>query len=127
MSKLKIMNGTPMGNEHLCRSCSHGQYIVGYRESDVLVVCTNLYPATVVPFTVRECSEYWDRNRPSLSQMHKLALSFSDGRRRPTPGFKGVGFAPATVDECDDEDEDEEDEDEEEAARLRRSQLKLIR
>ncbi|MGB6689670.1 MAG: hypothetical protein WBE76_17680 [Terracidiphilus sp.] len=114
MSKLKVMNGTPSGNGHLCRSCSNGQYVVGYRESDVLVICTNPYPAMVVPFTVYECSDYSDRNRPSFAQMQRLALSFGNTRRRPTPGFRATGFASVASSEeggCVDGDENE-DEDE---------------
>ena len=45
MSKLKVKNGTPVGDAHLCRNCSNGQFTVGYRESEVLVICTNSSPA----------------------------------------------------------------------------------
>ena len=33
------------GRRHLCRNCSNGQFTVGYRESEVLVICTNSSPA----------------------------------------------------------------------------------
>ena len=114
MSKLKLKNATPVGGEHLCRSCSNGQFTVGYRESDVLAICTNAHPSRLVPFPVYECTDYQDRNRPDWNQMQKLALCFGEARRKATPGFRGSGFArvPAIV-------EDEEDEDEDEAARLR--------
>lgn len=104
MSKLNVKNGTPVGNVHLCRGCSNGQYTVGYRESEVLVVCTNSSPARVVPFVVYECTEFHDRSRPDWEQMEKLALSFTDDRRKPTPGFRrnGFGSVPAVV-----EDEEE--------------------
>jgi hypothetical protein len=41
--------------------------------------------------------------------MEKLAIDFSEGHRKPTPRFRGSGFArvPAIV---EDEDEDEEEE-----------------
>ena len=107
MGKLNVKNGTPVGNAHLCRGCMHGQFTTGYRESDVLVICTNSSPARLVPFPVHECTEFWDRNRPDYEQMQKLAISFSaEVNRKPTPGFCGNGFAcvPAVV---DDEDEDE--------------------
>ena len=98
MGKLNVKNGTPMGNEHLCKNCTNGQFTTGYRESDVLVICTNSSPARIVPFVVHECTEYWDRRRPDWDQMEKLALSFSDGnRRKPTPGFSGSGFARVLV------------------------------
>jgi hypothetical protein len=107
MSKVKVTNGTPVGNSHLCRSCCHGQFTVGYRESDVLVVCTNPNPARVVPFPVYECSEYWDRNRPSWDDMKKLALDFRESRRKPIAGFRNSGFVQFPVISDDDNDADE--------------------
>lgn len=108
MGKLKIKNGAPVGNTHLCRGCIHGQFIVGYRETDVLVVCTYSNPARTVPFPVYECTEYWDRNRPDWDAMNKLALDFSESRRKPIAGFRGNGFRqlPAAAD--DDQDDADE-------------------
>lgn len=106
MAKLKVKNGTPVGNEHLCRSCVHGQFTVGYRETDVLVVCNNSTPARQIPFSVYECSEYWDRHRPSWDQMAKLALDFSDGHRKPVQGFRG-NVAPQAAADNDDGDGDQ--------------------
>ena len=109
MGKLNVKNGTPVGNVHLCRNCTNGQFTTGYRESDVLVICTNSSPAHVVPFVVHECTEYQDRNRPDWEQMEKLAISITDEpNRKPTPGFRAAGFAsvPEIVedeDECEDE------------------------
>ena len=105
MSKLNVKNGTPMGNAHLCRNCSNGQFTTGYRDSDVVVICTSSTPAWIVPFPVHECTSFWDRNRPSYEQMDKLAIEMGDlPHRKPTPGFCGAGFAsvPAV-----NEDEDE--------------------
>jgi hypothetical protein len=109
MSKLKVKNGTPVGSVHLCRNCTHGQFTVGYRESDVLVICTNSSPARLVPFPVHECTEFWDRNRPDYDEMTKLALNFSEGHRKAITGFRDSGFAriPAIAES---EPEDAEDE-----------------
>ena len=110
MGKLNVRNGTPVGNAHLCRNCTNGQFTTGYRESEVLVICTNSSPARVVPFPVHECTEFWDRNRPSYDQMDKLAINMgSNPHRKPTPGFRAAGFSsvPVVVDD-DDEDEWEE-------------------
>ena len=123
MSKLNVKNGTPVGNEHLCRTCSHGQYMTGYRESEVLVVCGNLNPAMVVPFPVYECTDYWDRNRPSWDEMKKFALNLTEECRKPTPGFRQKGFSIVPVPAPN---RDEDDDEGGEAARLR-AQLKLIR
>jgi hypothetical protein len=110
MSKQKIKNGTPVGNAHLCRACTHGQFTTGYRETDVLVICTNSSPARLVPFPVHECTDYWDRNRPDYDQMHKLALNFSEELRKPVRGFGTTGFAAASRDEDDDGEDEFEDE-----------------
>ena len=107
MSKLNVKNGTPVGNTHLCRNCSSGQFTTGFRESEVMVICTNSNPARVVPFVVHDCTEFQDRNRPDWEQMEKLAISLeAEVKRKPTPGFRGSGFAtvPAIV---EDENEDE--------------------
>jgi hypothetical protein len=93
MAKQEVENGAPASNAHLCRSCRNGQFTVGYRESDVLVVCTNANPARLVPFPVRGCTDYWDRNRPEYEEMTKLALNFNETRRRPVRGFSPAGFA----------------------------------
>ncbi len=93
MSKLKVKNGTPVGDAHLCRNCSNGQFTVGYRESEVLVIWTNSSPALRVPFPVYECTGFWDRNRPDYEAMTKLALNFSGTRRKAIAGFRDSGFA----------------------------------
>ena len=104
MAKLKVMNGTPVGNEHLCSKCSHCQFTSGYRETDVVVICTNPSPALLIPFPVRECTDFWDRNRPDWVSMQKLALNFNESRRKPTPGFRKPGFAKVSIPSVEDEE-----------------------
>ncbi len=90
MGKLNVKNGTPMGAAHLCRSCSWGQCITGYRESDFMVICTNANPNFRVPFVVMDCSEFSDRNRPSWQQMEKLAVEIKPGSiATRVAGFSG--------------------------------------
>jgi hypothetical protein len=115
MGKLNVKNGTPVGNEHLCRICKWGQFTTGYRESDVLVVCGNSNPARSVPFVVRECTDFWDRNRLAYLEMTKLALNFSSARSKPIRGFDGTGFSvvPTKTEEREDAKEDDEEEDDE--------------
>ena len=108
MSKLNIQNGTPVGNEHLCKSCSWGQYTSGYRESEVLVFCTNTSPNFKVLFPVHECSEYYDRHRPDWEQMKKLAIDI-DPRRisKRTRGFSLTAVLCPLTREVEDENEEE--------------------
>jgi hypothetical protein len=92
MSKLNIKNGTPIGNAHLCRNCTWAQIMTGYRESDLLVICTNASPNLVVPFTVMECSEFSDKLRPDWEQMEKLAIDIQPVRlSKKTRGFNFPG------------------------------------
>jgi hypothetical protein len=108
MVNVKVMNGTPVAGPHLCKSCNWGQFVTGYRESDLFVVCTNTGPNRVVPFAVRDCTEYQDRNRPDWEQMEKLAINLTTTmRRNATPGFRGVGFATVPVNEDEEEHEGE--------------------
>jgi len=108
MGKLNIKNGTPVGSAHLCRSCGWGQVMTGFRESDLLVICTNVSPNLVVPFTVNECSEFSDKFKPTWEEMTKLAIEVDPVRvSAKTRGFHAVTrIQPVRVNE-DDEQEDE--------------------
>lgn len=104
MGKLNVKNGTPVGNQHLCKRCSWGQFMTGYRESDLLVICMNTSPNIVVPFTVFDCSEFSDRHKPTWEQMKKLAINVNPVRvSARTKGF----YAVTKVQPARDEDEDE--------------------
>ena len=114
MGKLNVKNGTPVGNDHLCKGCTNGQFTTGYRESDILVVCTNVYPSIRLPFVVHQCSDFQDRLRPDWEQMEKLAIQIQPVRvSKKTKGFNILDplqpekpeYEPATPE--DDEEEDE--------------------
>lgn len=110
MGKLNVKNGTPVGNTHLCKSCSFGQFMTGFRESDLLVICTNTSPNIAVPFTVCDCSEFSDKFRPDWEQMKKLALDIQPGRTSThTPGFSTVTTVLPIRRTNDDEDEGEDE------------------
>src|SRR3974390_2372580 len=95
MVNVKVRNGTPVTGPHLCRNCNWGQYVTGYRESDLFVICTYAEPNRVIPFAVRECSDYSDRNRPDWDQMKRLAIDLTaEVKRKPVAGFRTAGFAP---------------------------------
>jgi hypothetical protein len=78
--------------------------MIGYRDSDMLVICTRTDPNFSVPFTMHECSEFSERNMPSWEQMKKLAIKVNPGQvvSARTKGF----YAVTTIKpERDDEDE----------------------
>jgi hypothetical protein len=108
MSKLHVKSGTPVGNASLCRGCFWGQFMTGYRESDLMVICTNTNPNIVVPFIINECSEYRDKNRPDYDQMEKLAINLQPVRvSAKTPGFSiGEPVFPVRVPDVDEDEEE---------------------
>ena len=88
MSRTFVRNGTPVGSTSKCDSCRYAQGIYGYRESEALVFCIYSYDTPLaIPFKVRECTKYEDRNRPDWEQMEKLAIAVN-----PTPTLKPAGF-----------------------------------
>lgn len=89
MGNISIRNGTPVGNCSLCDSCDHAHIINGYGESEVLVYCDYLYHRAIpIPFKVRQCSSYRDKNRPSWDQMEKLAIVIENTDIDDPMGFR---------------------------------------
>ena len=115
MGKPYIKGGTPVGSTPLCRTCTSAHIMTGYRESELLMICTDVHPNVTVPFAVYECSGYYDKNRPSWKEMKDFAIDISTEPLKKA-GFKlGLGFAetavrfPATAKKSGvDEDEDDE-------------------
>jgi len=108
MGKLNLKNGTPVGNTHLCDSCSWGQFVTGYRESDRLAICTNTSPNIVLPFTVYECSSFSDKHRPDWQQMKKLAIDIQPTRHSSrTAGFAAIDAARPAARTNENAEEDE--------------------
>ena len=108
MGKAYIKGGTPVGSESLCRTCTNAHIMTGYRESEMVTMCSEVHPNIVVPFLIYECSSYYDKNRPSWKQMEDLAITVSPGPLKPV-GFKvGVGFQEAAIArvEADEDDDD---------------------
>jgi hypothetical protein len=87
MSNTYIKNGTPVGSDSLCGTCANAQIIFGYRESEQITICTAVGPNLILPFTVYECTAYYDKNRPTWDQMQKLAIHITPGPLKPV-GFK---------------------------------------
>jgi len=114
MGKLNVKGGTPFGSVNLCKSCTWVQYTVGYKETDVLVICQNANPNIQVPFPVHECSDYNDKRLPNWEQMEKLAITIEPTRTsKKTAGFKIAEIlrpASSDFDESEDEDDFEDSE-----------------
>jgi hypothetical protein len=123
-----IKGGTPVGNDSLCRTCSYAHIMRGYRESEMVTICNEVHPNVVVPFSIFDCSGYYDKNRPTWEQMEKLAIHVSAGPLKPV-GFKvsGAGFlADAQAVEDDETEEQEGEEEEEETFALNNTRGRLL-
>ena len=81
-----MKNGTPVGSQSRCETCVHSHILQGYRESEEVTYC---YYGTlmVVPFKVRECSNFEDKARPTWEQMKDLAIEL-----RPVTYSREAGF-----------------------------------
>jgi hypothetical protein len=107
MGKPYIKGGTPVGSASLCKTCSYAHIMTGYRESELVTVCTDTNPNIVVPFLIYECTGYYDKNRPNYDQMQKLAIDVASDPMKPV-GFKvGVGFHEAAVARIRNDEDDE--------------------
>lgn len=87
MTTILVKNGTAVEGQSKCASCSYAHILRGYRESEEVVYCNFPNDLLLVPFKVYECSNYWDKNRPSWEQMQKLAIDVL-----PTSSAKKAGF-----------------------------------
>jgi hypothetical protein len=92
--EINVKDGTPLYGPSLCESCSNAHIQKGYRISEELVACVAYTPAMRVPFRVRECSNYLDKNRECLYELKKIAWTISPERSKKTAGF----FRPSEAD-----------------------------
>ena len=92
MPTLTVKNPTIADGEHLCRTCSHVHMQRGYRESDEIVFCTyaSWDAPRLVPFKVKDCTDYTDRDTPSRQQMEDMAILIEPRSDAKAPGFVRV-------------------------------------
>ena len=91
MVKVTVKGGTPEGCESLCRSCSRGHIITGFRASEEEVFCRTFYIEREIHFPVRECTFYEDKRLASKTEMEEIAwhLRSTSGKPWRSPGFAG--------------------------------------
>lgn len=102
MGKVHVKGGMPVGSAALCRTCSHAHILRGHRESEMMVVCQATYPDFPVPFIVRECTGYNDRNRPDWDLMEKLAIDVAPVNFAKPVGFRSCAGRESKPDSVDD-------------------------
>lgn len=88
MGNIRVKNGTPIGNESLCETCTHALIVRGYRETEEIALCTYSFDQLIrLPFKVYKCTGYADKNRPTWEQMEEMAIEV-----KPSPTMKHAGF-----------------------------------
>jgi hypothetical protein len=91
--EIYVKSGAPIDGSSLCETCAWGFIARGYRETELLVVCTSLYPERRMPFPVRDCSAYREKNRPAMKQMEDIALVLDRSDLKRDAGFLPEGRA----------------------------------
>jgi len=87
MGTFKVIGGTPCGTDSLCRSCTWGHIIKGFRATEEEVFCRFFYIEREIRFSVSECTFYEDRRLASKSEMEEIAWFLTTRKAGRTVGF----------------------------------------
>jgi hypothetical protein len=79
MFKMFIKGGIAHGRTSLCATCASAHIVTGYRESEMVVICTEANPHIPIRFEVKECTEYSDRNQAVPAPVPRKVGFFVDG------------------------------------------------
>jgi hypothetical protein len=90
MVKIRVLGGTLEGSDSLCKSCTRGHVIEGFRLAEEVVYCRTFYIECEIPFPVRECTFYEDRRVASKEDMEEIAW-----RLRTLNPSRQIGFVSA--------------------------------
>jgi hypothetical protein len=94
MVKVTVKGGTPEGCESLCRTCTRGHIITGFRASDEEVFCRTFYIEREIRFPVRECTFYEDKRLASKTEMEEIAWHLRSTSGKPCRNLGFVGPTP---------------------------------
>src|SRR6267142_1030081 len=73
MVTIKVKGGTPQDSDTLCRTCSYGHIIKGFRATEEEVYCRYFYLEREIHFPVSECTFYEDRRLACKREMEDIA------------------------------------------------------
>ncbi|HUN63456.1 MAG TPA: hypothetical protein VMU53_15775 [Candidatus Sulfotelmatobacter sp.] len=90
MVTVRVKGGTLVGKETLCRNCTRGHIIKGFREMEEEVFCRTFYIEREIRFAVSECTFYEDKRIASKADMEEIAWFLTTRK----PG-RSVGFVSA--------------------------------
>jgi hypothetical protein len=78
MFKIFIRGGIAHGRTSLCATCASAHIVTGFRESEMVVICTEANPHIPIRFEVKECTEYSARERPAPAPVPRKVGFFVD-------------------------------------------------
>ena len=87
MVTIKVKGGTQQGSDTLCRTCSYGHIIKGFRATEEEVFCRYFYLEREIHFPVSECTFYEDRRLASKREMEEIAWILRTDSPRRHVGF----------------------------------------
>ncbi len=56
----------------LCETCTHARLVKGHTERQEIVICTRYFDPVVVPFPVKDCSDYAQKPEFNLARVKEL-------------------------------------------------------
>jgi len=87
MVTIRVKGGTPSGMDSLCRTCSQGHVIKGFRATEEEVFCRFFYIEREIRSAVSECTFYEDRRLASKSEMEEIAWYLTTRKAGRAVGF----------------------------------------
>lgn len=100
---LKIHNGTVQSDKSICPSCRHSQHMISAQTGRERMICQRYYNPIEMREPIARCSQYSDKNAPTLSDMQDIAwtlmtdkggrkIGFQSPEQREKGGSGPIGF-----------------------------------
>lgn len=90
MVTIAIKEGNPEGYQSLCRTCTRGHIISGFRATEEEVFCRTFYIEREIRFPVRACTFYEDKRLATKEDMVEIAWHLRSTTSKPN---RDMGFA----------------------------------
>jgi hypothetical protein len=100
-TSVTVRNASAVGSKSLCRTCRYAHIVLGYSENEEETRCAYFYEKPrLVPFPVRECTDYFSKLSPTLGELENIAVVIGV-KATPRAGF----VTAVSVSDCEDDSE----------------------
>lgn len=83
--RIKIHGGTPTGGSPLCHTCRYATVVRGARLKEEIIECRMVDRR--ISFAVTYCSQYVNKQEPTIHEMEEIAWILRSDAKRKTVGF----------------------------------------